>query len=188
MYESTFWTPFGFLKTYLLVAWILSDCFEPSVFSSQQYLNRPAINAVQWRHHYPKTGQWFWLVDCLNICIIMYNYGKFLQEFCLIFSGLHRWHACMEFKHLDNLYCKPQNCPCLQNWIAKLNCKWRIIVGIESVGFSFSATLWFHSDFLYVKFLRPICHIVIQPSCYSPSSVMILLAFLSCFLVFFFLR
>ena len=59
-------------------------------------------------------------------------------------------------------------------------------MGIESVGFSFSAALWFHSDFLYVKFLRPICHIVIQPSCYSPSSVMILLAFLSCFLFSFF--
>ena len=35
------------------------------VFSSQQRLNRPAVNAVQW------------LVDCLNIRIIMYNYEKF---------------------------------------------------------------------------------------------------------------
>ena len=26
------------------------------VFSSQQRLNRPAVNAVQRRHHYPKTG------------------------------------------------------------------------------------------------------------------------------------
>ena len=47
------------------------------VFSSQQRLNRPAVNAVQWRHYYPKTGWWFWLVDFLNIRIIMENYDKF---------------------------------------------------------------------------------------------------------------
>ena len=48
------------------------------VFSSQQHLNRPAINAVQWRH-YPTTWWWFWLVDCLNIRIIMCNYEKFSE-------------------------------------------------------------------------------------------------------------
>ena len=53
----------------------------------------------------------------------MYNYGKFLQDFCLILSGLHWWHPCMELKHFDNLYRKQQNCPCLRNRIAKLNCK-----------------------------------------------------------------
>ena len=34
----------------------------------------------------------------------------------------------MEFKHFKNLYGKQQNFPCLWNWIAKLNCEWRIIV------------------------------------------------------------
>ena len=38
----------------------------------QQHLNRPAVNAVQWRH-YPKTRKWFWLGDSPNIHIIMYN-------------------------------------------------------------------------------------------------------------------
>ena len=47
-----------------------------AVFSFQQHLNRPAINAVQWHQYYPKTGLWFWLVDCLNIRIIMYSYEK----------------------------------------------------------------------------------------------------------------
>ena len=48
------------------------------------------------------------LIGCLNIRVIMYNYGQFLQDFGLIFSGLHWWHSCMEFKHLNNLYCKPK--------------------------------------------------------------------------------
>ena len=38
----------------------------------------------------------------------MYNYGKFLQDFCLIFRGLRPCHACMEFKHLNNLYSQPK--------------------------------------------------------------------------------
>ena len=43
------------------VAWNSSDCFEPFirllrvVFSSQQRLNRRAVNAVQWRHSLPEN-------------------------------------------------------------------------------------------------------------------------------------
>ena len=46
------------------------------VFPSQQRLNRRAVNVVQWRHYYSKTGWWFWLVDCLNVRIIMHNHEK----------------------------------------------------------------------------------------------------------------
>ena len=56
----------------------------------------------------------------------------------------------------------------------------------DSVGFHLEPLCGFRSDFVYAKFLRP-------KSCYhstfllfSPSSVMILSAFLSSFLVFFF--
>ena len=175
MYESTFWTPFGFLKTYLLVAWILSDCFEPSVFSSQQYLNRPAINAVQWRHHYPKTGQWFWLVDCLNICIIMYNYGKFLRDCQLIFIGLHWWHACIMSSNISLIFI--------------VNSKIPLVFGTELLNWTAyeEPLCCCHSDFVNAKFLRLMscCHSTFL--LISLSSVMILLAFLSCFFVFFFL-
>ena len=56
------------------------------------------------------------------------------------------------------------------------------------VGFSFRTACCCHSDFVNVKFLRLMscCHttfLLISLSC-----IMILLAFLSCFLVFFFLR
>ena len=63
-----------------------------------------------------------------------------------------------------------------------LNCEWRITAESQEV-FHLEPLCVFHSDFVYVKFLRPL-------SCYlsfflfSPSSVMILSAFLSCFLVF----
>ena len=43
-------------------------------------------------------------------------------------SGSHPRHACVEFKHFDNLYRKQQNCPRLRNQNAKLNCEGRIIV------------------------------------------------------------
>ena len=93
----------------------------------------------------------------------------------------------VEFKHFDNLYSKQQNCPCLRNWIAKLNCEWRIIVESRQV-FHLEPLCGFRSDFVYAKFLRPMscCHLTFL--LFSPSSVLILLAFLSCFLVFFFLR
>ena len=48
----------------------------------------------------------------------------------------------------------------------------------ESVGFSFGAALWFSEfNIIILTFLV-----------FLPSSVMILLAFLSCFLVFFFVK
>ena len=50
------------------------------VFSSQQRLNRPAVHTGEWRH-YPKIGWWFWLVDCPNVCIIMYNYECVFEVF-----------------------------------------------------------------------------------------------------------
>ena len=45
-------------------------------FSSQQCLNRPAVNAVQWRHSYPKTSSDLigWLSKDLHTLVIMYNY------------------------------------------------------------------------------------------------------------------
>ena len=64
-------------------------------------------------------------------------------------SGSHAWHACVELKNFDNVYCKQQNFPCLRdyelfNWTTVLrmknNCR-------ESVGFSFRAALWFRQWF-----------------------------------------
>ena len=59
----------------------------------------------------------------------------------------------------------------------------------ESVGFSFRAVLWFWRS--VILFTRDLA----RSECYNstfllflPSSVMILLAFLSCFLVFFFVK
>ena len=43
----------------------------------------------------------FRLFDCLNICIIMYNYEKFLVGLLLGIQHIPLgWHACVEFKHL----------------------------------------------------------------------------------------
>ena len=104
----------------------------------------------------------------------------------LIFSGSHSWHSFVEFKHFDKLnpYLKQQNCPCLRNWQAKLNCEGRII-----------------AESRYVFHLEPLCGFggrwfclreLFWDQCYNstlllflPSSVMIVLAFLSCLLVFF---
>ena len=68
----------------------------------------------------------------------MYNYEKFCH---LIFSGSHRRHAYVEFKHLDNLYRKQQlplssKPNCLFGLQMKNHCE-------ESVGFSFRAALCF---------------------------------------------
>ena len=61
------------------------------VFSSQQRLNRPAVNTVQWRH-YPKIGWWFWLVDCPNVCTIMY------KQLCIIMSVFLKCSVCVFLK------------------------------------------------------------------------------------------
>ena len=101
------------------------------------------------------------------------------------FSGVVAWYladripcllACMEFKHFDNLYRKQQNCPCLR---MKNYC-------LESVGCSFRTALWFPQWFCLCEVLWDQCY-NLTFLLFSPSSVMILLAFLSCFLVFFFL-
>ena len=63
----------------------------------------------------------------------------------MIFSGSHRWHTCVEYKHFDNLYRKQQSCPCLilssklRRWI-ELRIKNQYG---ESLGFSFRTGLWF---------------------------------------------
>ena len=43
VYESTFWTPFGFLKTYLLVAQISSDYFESCSSLSNIWIDQPLM-------------------------------------------------------------------------------------------------------------------------------------------------
>ena len=47
------------------------------IFSSQQRLIRPAINAVQWRHSLSENRVVILIGWVLNIRIIMYNYEKF---------------------------------------------------------------------------------------------------------------
>ena len=59
----------------------------------------------------------------------------------------------------------------------------------ESVGFLFRATLWFRR--LVILFLQSFLRSMLHNSTFllfSPSSVMILLPFLSCFLLFFFVK
>ena len=76
-----------------------------------------------------------------------HNYEKILWDCRLIFSGSHQWHAWVEFKHFNNLNCKQQNCPCLQNWI---ELRMKTHRG-ESVGFSYRAALWFLQWFCLCK-------------------------------------
>ena len=104
--------------------WNSSDCFESFSPLNNVWIDRPLMPSSDVTH-YPKTGQRCWLVDCLNIPIIMREREG--EPLCG-FGG--QWF-CLREVFRDQLY---------------------------------------NSTFLL----------------FLPSSVMILLAFLSCLLVFFF--
>ena len=112
------------------LAWISCDYFE-SLLLPQKRLNRLAVNAVQWRHSLPEN----------RVVILIGWLSKHSHTLCIImknFSGIVAWYSAdripciLSFSSnisisFNNLYLKQQNCPCLRNWNAKLNCKWRII-------------------------------------------------------------
>ena len=60
----------------LNVVWNLSDCFESFSPLNNVWIDGPLMPSSDVTS-YPTTWWWFRLVDCLNICIIMYNYEKF---------------------------------------------------------------------------------------------------------------
>ena len=63
------------------------------VFSSQQRLNRPAVNTVQWRH-YPKIGcnsDWLIVQTFAQLCIIM---SVFLKCSVCVFLKLISFRDC----------------------------------------------------------------------------------------------
>ena len=49
---------------------VMSDCFESFSPLKKIWINQPLMSSSDVTH-YPKTGYWFWLVDCLTIRIIM---------------------------------------------------------------------------------------------------------------------
>ena len=51
------------------IAWNSSDCFGSFSPLNNIWIVRPLMLSSDVTH-YPKTWKWFWLVDCLNICII----------------------------------------------------------------------------------------------------------------------
>ena len=133
------------------LAWISSDCFESFSSLSNVWIDQPLTlyrdvtttrkpgSDFDWSHSFA----WY-SADRIGGMLV-------------------------EFKHFDNLYRKQQNCPGLRNWIAQLNCEWRILRFLQWF------CLWEVSEtnvMLSIDFL----------AIFTVKGVMILLAFLSCFL------
>ena len=133
------------------LAWISSDCFESFSSLSNVWIDQPLTlyrdvtttrkpgSDFDWSHSFA----WY-SADRIGGMLV-------------------------EFKHFDNLYRKQQNCPGLRNWIAQLNCEWRIL------RFPQWFCLWEVSE---TNFMLSIDFLAI----FTVKGVMILLAFLSCFL------
>ena len=142
----------------LFVAWISDDYFHSFYPLSSVWIGWPLM---------PSSDIVVILIGRLcthlhNECILMRN-----------FSGIVVWYSVKGMLAFYNLYRKQQNCPCLQNWIVKLNYEWRIIAESQLVFHLVQLLCGFGSDFFWAKFYY---------LSFPLTSVMFLLTFFACFL------
>ena len=150
-------------------------------FEPWQRLNRPAVNAAQWRHHYPKTRQWFLLADCLNIRKIMRNFSGNVAWYSEDqIPGMLAWSS-----NISIIFIVNSKIARLRNWNARLNCEWK--KSLRRVGrFFIKSRFVVSAEILFMRsfwdqcwYFEPLAIFAVK---YNDS-----VSFLSCFFVFFFL-